>query len=485
LSSLKELRVRLTLDFEDVELSLFLLLFLFYSLTLLIHSRTHITHLPTHSTHTPITDIAQKIVDLNRHGYLINFNPRYFVEDPHISGKQLTAYEGEKREEADRAIENFRAFANKITCESLKLSEELVRDALGHYIKTVGSCSGIYHDPNFEKADFKVPDSPTTSSQNSELSFSGVQDYITKTDAIFSYLINEVTQYHTRYVLDLRDKIKDLKSKQRMGPMALRGKSEDAGVLASSADKLPTGNEINIMDTVRTLESDIRLIEEQALRCDMAVLSLLKDAHICNSDVLLLKNGNDIPKSCIDLAREVQSSSDLVVSAPKNKATSKDSPRWWLFNTKLTKTSGEKIAQEISDRAGNECILAFSLSTNTDHLPARFSDMNAQYRPLLLGQVAKNVDEVEKAVADASHEPIPILTSLTLVKSIKGMSSRDGVGVEEMKDMKHANVLRVLCTTKSWVDLLKKVSPARCDGGSGDGNSDVQIANALEEESII
>ena len=153
-----------------------------------------------------------------------------------------------------------------------------------------------------------------------------IKAYIASTDALFSYIINEITQYHTQFILDLQDKIRELKQNRMSG----RG-----GGLRSSLQyqDLATAN------AIEKLKTDIRTIEESALRCDLSVVSMLKDTHICNAEVLesrLKTDGilKEIPYSCQQLVFSVrQANSARQSSSPTSSGADElpDVPRGWMY----------------------------------------------------------------------------------------------------------------------------------------------------------
>ena len=161
-----------------------------------------------------------------------------------------------------------------------------------------------------------------------------IKAYISATDALFSYIINEITQYHTQFILDLHDKIREVKQAREQERKERKSQQQQSSLRNSlQYQDLPT---INVL---QRLERDVRMIEESALRCDLSVVSMLKDTHICNAEVLesrLKTDGilREIPYSCKQLVFSVrQANSARQSSSPTSSGADElpDVPRGWMY----------------------------------------------------------------------------------------------------------------------------------------------------------
>ena len=91
---------------------------------------------------------------------------------------------------------------------------------------------------------------------------------------------------------------------------------------------------------------------------------------------------------------------------------------------------------------------------------------NAFYSPLLLGGQTSSI-----------NGEIPIIYSLLLGSLLKGLVVGDGVSHEsELLQIIDGSFFRVLCATKSWINLLTSVSPANC------ANSGIGVRTGGAEE---
>lgn len=125
------------------------------------------------------------------------------------------------------------------------------------------------------------------------------------------------------------------------------------------------------------------MIEESALRCDLSVVSMLKDCHICNSDVLESKIKNNgrlekMPVSCEELGVSVRMANFARRRQTSGKGELPDVPRGWMYGIGLlsaVQLDKERLLDSLIQNmreSDKVCMTPWELQTDPKDLPESF-----------------------------------------------------------------------------------------------------------------